>query len=125
MPAYGPRTSIDNSVPRVDSNSRLLQHFQFELRRGPTPNIAHSFVAGSESPSAGVGVRMISSALGERQAAVQCELDVFYSAFHTLCWGSYVTDGTKMFEREIPRSTASVVETLLNAFGCVLPEYSS
>src|SRR5271167_2729259 len=88
MPAYVPRTSIGNSVRRVDSSSRLLPYFQFELRRGPAPNIAHSFFAGSESPLARVGVRMISSALGERQAAVQCELDVFYSAFHTLCLGA-------------------------------------
>lgn len=72
-----PRTSIGSSVRHVDSSFRLLPYFQFELRRGPAPNIAHSFVAGCESPLAVVGVGMIPSALVERRATVQCELGGF------------------------------------------------
>ena len=48
----GPRTWIGSNAQRAGSSSLPQQYCHFELQRGPAPNIAHSFVSCSESPSA-------------------------------------------------------------------------
>jgi hypothetical protein len=58
--------------------------FHFALQPGPTPNIARSFFAGSESHLAGFGAPAISSSLAELQTGALAQLGFCYFAFLAL-----------------------------------------
>jgi hypothetical protein len=79
---------FDNSARRVENSSRPLPCSQFALRRGPTPNIAHSFFATLGIPSARLGVRMISNVLVEPHVVARFELGIFRYSFCTFIGGA-------------------------------------
>jgi hypothetical protein len=81
------RTSIGNNVRRAGSSSPPRPCCHFALQHGPTPNIARSFFAGSESHLAGVGTWAISSALAELQTGALAQLSFCYLAFLALRLG--------------------------------------
>jgi len=72
--------SIGNNVRRADSSSLPRPYCHFELQRGPSPNIAHSFFASPESPLAQVGMWAISSAVAEQPTIAQPQLSFCYFA---------------------------------------------
>ena len=73
--------SIENNVRRAGSSSLPRLYCHFELQRGPSPNIAHSFFASSESHLARVGTWAISSDSAEFQTGAQSQLSFRYFAF--------------------------------------------
>jgi hypothetical protein len=85
MPVW--RTSIGSNVRRAGSSSPPRPCCHFALQHGPTPNIARSFFARSESHLAGVGMWAISSALAELQTGALAQLSFCYFAFLALCLG--------------------------------------
>ena len=89
--------SIGNNVRRADSSSLPRPYCHFELQRGPSPNIAHSFFASPESPLAQVGMWAISSAVAEQRTAALPQLSFCYFACPTLSRSADARQKTRLW----------------------------
>ena len=78
---------LGDGARELDASARrhvMSARSHFELQRGPSPNIAHSFFASPESPLAQVGMWAISSAVAEQRTIAQPQLSFCYFACLTL-----------------------------------------
>src|ERR1700686_3066425 len=96
--------SIGNNVRRADSSSLPRPYCHFELQRGPSPNIAHSFFASPESPLAQVGMWAISSAVAEQRTIAQPQLSFCYFACLTLLGGASESENAIARDFQLVRS---------------------